>query len=67
VIATGRNAIDPRDGILEPGDVIYAMNRRPVGDLAALRDWLGQLEPGDPVVLHVDRRGELIFVSFTLE
>jgi S1-C subfamily serine protease len=67
VIATGQNAIDPRDGMLEPGDVIYAINRRPVGDLAALRDLLGQLEPGDAVVLHVDRRGELMFVSFTLE
>jgi S1-C subfamily serine protease len=53
--------------MLEPGDVIYAINRRPVGDLAALRDLLGQLEPGDAVVLHVDRRGELMFVSFTLE
>jgi serine protease Do len=67
VIATGQNAIDPRDGTLEPGDVIYAINRRPVGDLAALRDLLGQLAPGDAVVLHVDRRGELMFVSFTLE
>jgi hypothetical protein len=27
VIATGQNAIDPRDGMLEPGDVIYAINR----------------------------------------
>jgi serine protease Do len=67
VIATGQTAIDPRDGTLEPGDVIYAINRRPVGNLAALRDVLGQLEPGDAVVLHVDRRGELLFVSFTLE
>ena len=67
VIATGQNAIDPRDGMLEPGDVIYAINRRPVGSLAALRDLLSQLQPGDAVVLHVDRRGELIFVSFTLE
>jgi serine protease Do len=67
VIATGQNAIDPREGTLEPGDVIYAVNRRPVGDLPALRDLLGQLKPGDAVVLHVDRRGELMFVSFTLE
>jgi hypothetical protein len=32
-----------------------------------LRDLLGQLEAGDAVVLHVDRRGELMFVSFTLD
>ena len=67
VIATGQNAIDPRDGMLEPGDVIHAINRRPVDDVSALRNLLGQLAPGDAVVLHVDRRGGLIFVSFTLE
>jgi serine protease Do len=67
VIATGQNAIDPRDGMLEPGDVIYAINRRPVRDLPGLRDVLGQLQAGDAVVLHVERRGELMFVSFTLE
>jgi S1-C subfamily serine protease len=53
--------------MLEPGDVIYAINRRPVRDLPGLRDVLGQLQAGDAVVLHVERRGELMFVSFTLE
>jgi hypothetical protein len=26
-----------------------------------------RLQPGDPVVLHIERRGELSYVAFTVE
>lgn len=52
---------------LRPGDVIYALNGGAVETLADLRAGLGLLRPGDPVVLHLDRRGEMRFVVFERE
>jgi serine protease Do len=66
VVTTVAAAIDARNG-LEPGDVIYAVNRIPVNGLTELRAMLEKLKPGAPVVLHLDRRGELIFLAFTAE
>jgi serine protease Do len=67
VASTVPNAIDARDGGLAAGDVIYAINRTPVQAVAALRTAIDALKPGDPVVLHVERRGELIYVAFSVE
>jgi serine protease Do len=55
------------DSGLEAGDVIYALNRRRVGSLQALRDALERLRPGDPVVLQIEREGRLRYLAFTLE
>ncbi len=52
---------------LQPGDVIHAVNRRPVGTLAGLRAALDQLATGDPMVLQVERANELLYVALTLE
>ena len=52
---------------LQPGDVIHAVNRRPVGTVAGLRAALDQLATGDPVVLQVERASELLYVALTLE
>ena len=67
VASTVQAAIDARDGGLAAGDVIYAVNRTPVQHLSALRAAIDALKPGDPVVLHLERRGELLYVAFSIE
>ena len=52
---------------LEAGDVIYTLNQEPVSSLARLRERLAALKPGAPVVLHVERDGELRYVTFEVE
>ena len=60
VVATagGRSEPDP----LQPGDVIYSVNQEPVSGVERLREVLAQIKPGSPVVLQVERGGELRFV-----
>ncbi len=67
VASTIAGAIDTRDGGLAPGDVVYAVNRRPVRGLAELRAALSALRTGDAVVLQLERRGELMYLAFTIE
>jgi serine protease Do len=52
---------------LEAGDVIYTLNQEPVVSLARLRERLAALPPGAPVVLHIERDGELRYVAFEVE
>jgi serine protease Do len=52
---------------LQPGDVIYTLNQEPVPSLARLRERLAALPPGAPIVLHVERAGELRFLTFERE
>jgi serine protease Do len=67
VVSSAPGAIDLRGESLQPADVIYAVNRRPVNGLEQLRATLDALKPGTAAVLHLDRRGELLFVAFTVE
>jgi serine protease Do len=67
VITAVSGAIDSRDGELQAGDVIYAVNRKPVITLADLRALVDAARPGQAVVLHLDRGGELLFLAFTAE
>ena len=48
----------PVDGILEPGDVIVAIDDDLVTDLESLREILGRHEPGDEVVLTIETGGD---------
>jgi serine protease Do len=52
---------------LRPGDVIYTLNQEPVTSLARLRELLAAVKPGAPVVLHLERAGELRYVALELE
>jgi serine protease Do len=52
---------------LRAGDVIYTLNQQPVMSLARLRELLTALRPGDPIVLHVERSGELRYIALELE
>ncbi len=67
VASTVAGAIDARDGGLAAGDIVFAVNRRPVAGLSDLRVALDAMKPGDPVVLQLQRRGELMFLAFSVE
>jgi serine protease Do len=67
VASTVVGGIDSRDGGFAPGDVIYAVNRVPVGGLVHLRALLDNLPIGDPVVVQLQRRGELMYLAFMIE
>ena len=68
VIVLGRAAslLGPDVG-LATGDIIHAINNRPVDTIENLRSALGTLKTGDAVALQVERQGKLQFVSFELE
>ena len=54
-------------GGLAAGDVIYSVNRTQVLGLTHLRAMIDGLKTGDPVVLQLERRGELMYLAFTVE
>ncbi len=51
---------------LNPGDVIYAVNRLNVASLAELKAAIARYRPGDPVVLQVQREGKLRLVTLEM-
>jgi serine protease Do len=67
VAVSSARAVPVRGEPLLPGDVIHALNSSPVGSLLGLRTALGSLGPGDPVVLQVERSGQLLYVTLTLD
>lgn len=68
VIVVGRaiELITPETG-LQAGDVIHQLNTTPIDSTQKLRSEVDQLKPGDPVVLQIERDGDLMFVSFEME
>ena len=67
VVSTTPGILDTRDGELRAGDVIHVVNRQPVAGMADLRAALAALKTGEPVVLHVERGGELLYVTFVAD
>jgi S1-C subfamily serine protease len=67
VVSTMAGAIDVRDGGLAEGDIIYAVNRTPVKELSELRAAVDALKQSDPVVLQIERHGELMYLALTVE
>jgi serine protease Do len=51
---------------LATGDVIHAVNARPVADVETLRAVLAAFKHGDAVVLQIERQGGLEFLGFEL-
>ncbi len=51
----------------EPGDIIHSVNTTPVTDLAGLKEALRNLKSGDPVVLQIERDGELSYLVMEYE
>ncbi len=52
---------------LQPADVVLSVNGQEVVTLRQLNSILAQFDRGDPVVLHVDRRGRRMFLAFEME
>jgi S1-C subfamily serine protease len=67
VVSTVAGAIEARDGGLAAGDVIFAVNRTAVDGLSDLRSTMDSFKTGDPVVLQLERSGELMYLAFTVE
>ena len=51
----------------QPGDVIHALNGVPIKDLAQLKHDLRQLKPGQPIVLQIERSGQLSYLVLESE
>ena len=66
VAASSASSVPARGEPLLPGDVIYAVNARPVASLDDLRNTLAALGPGATAVLQVERAGELTYLTFIL-
>ncbi len=68
VVVTARLAEGPYwSWLFQPGDVIYAVNQKPIPGLPKLRAALNELREGVAVVVQIERHGRLMFVSFELE
>ena len=66
LVAARAGGSDEADG-LRPGDVVYAVNGVSVLGLAELRSAVGRPAPGQPIVLHVERASQLIYVVVEAE
>ena len=51
----------------EPGDVIHAVNTNPITDIAGLKQVLRAIQPGDPIVLQIEREGGLTYLVMESE
>jgi len=68
VVVAARYGDSPYSGdSLVLGDVIYSVNTTPVTSVQALRAALDALKETDPLVMQVERRGRLVFVTMTIE
>lgn len=67
VVSNVPGAFDSGQDPLIPGDVVFGVNRTLVAGLDDLRAALDTLKPGDPAVLHVERRGERMYLEFTVD
>jgi serine protease Do len=66
-IVVAARATDAPGAVLEPGDVIYDVNKTPAVSIAALRAALDAIKPGDSVVLHIQRGSKLKYIAIDLE
>ena len=68
VVVAARVAEGPYwNALLQPGDVIYAVNATPTPGLQELRDALETLVASEPVVIQIERRGRMQYVPFVWE
>lgn len=52
---------------LQPGDIIDAVNTLPVAFIDTLQSSLDRMQPGDPVVLQIERNGRFQYLAFELD
>lgn len=68
VVVVGRAAdlIVPETG-LSTGDVIHCLNNTPIDSAEQLRGLVRQLKSSEPVVLQVERAGQLQYLAFEMD
>jgi serine protease Do len=66
-VVVAARAADAPGAVLEPGDVIYEVNKTPAVSIAALRAVLDATKAGDTLVLHIQRGTKLKYVAIDLE
>jgi serine protease Do len=68
VVVVGRAAdlIVPETG-LSTGDVIHSLNNTPIDSAEQLRGLVRQLKSSEPVVLQVERAGQLQYLAFEMD
>ena len=66
IVAAKTVSVGPGEVPLQTGDVIHGLNGTTITGLADLRDGLAKIMPGDPVVLWIERYGQLIYESFVM-
>jgi serine protease Do len=67
IVAARTSDASGGEGGLQGGDVIHALNGTPVESVAALRERLQALKPGEAAVLQVERQGRLGYMAFEAE
>jgi serine protease Do len=63
IVAARSTGALPWQQALQPGDIIYSVNRQEVQSLAGLRSSIAQLSSGAPVVLQIEREGMLRYLT----
>jgi serine protease Do len=54
-------------GGFQPGDVIYSINRMPMLNMEILNTFIAGVNEGDPIVVHLERKGTLRYLEFVYE
>jgi serine protease Do len=68
VLVVGRAAnLILADSGLQAGDIMHRLNMISIDSVDGLRAVTLALKPGDPIVLQVERGGELMYLSFEME
>ena len=66
VLAQAAESTTPDTG-LKTGDIIRAIDRTPLKTVSQLQAIVRALNPGDPVVLQVERHGKLQYLAFEMD
>ena len=68
VVVVGRAAnLIVSDSGLQTGDIIHALNTKPIDSVETLRRAVRELKSGDAVVLQIERDGGLQYLPFEME
>jgi serine protease Do len=67
VVIAAKIANSPNGANLQPGDVIHEINGNPVISIQALREALDNQKRGVPLVLQIERDGQLSYQTLDLE
>jgi len=56
-----------QQGRLQPGDVIYALNGKPIANVEDLKNAAAALKPSAAAVLLIERQSTLMYLAFRVE